>query len=1215
MPVAGSHTLSTLHRATVTLLLLMAAASPSQPASPQAQPRGKDNAPMVRVPAGPFVMGADQGGDPDERPQHALTLPAYWIDEHEVTNEQYKRFCDATKHKPPVQWRNGSYARGQELWPVANVTWEDAAAYAQWAGKRLPTEAEWEKAARGGDGRIFPWGNEADANRAALDDEANLGPVGRYPTGASPCGCLDMAGNVWEWTADWYNAYPGSEKLPVERVGPVTYSPLSIHYGRKYKVIRGGGAIAYYSIPDTGRSADRARALPFSAYDGLGFRCVLDEGTARPFDTDISAAYAPTPPHVQAVKPVLTSPVPLTVTETTGVDRDNENVTSGIPFPEGVLRSPANVRLMNEKGQEVRLQTRVTGTWRDGSIQWLLLDFPCTVAAHHARKFNLAWGAGVEMSPSDGASLKVVPALLYTTTVAVDGKALQGNRYSMPAVIAPNQNNNAAAQGDALKVTTATAGYPWRAVQEETRFWKDEAGHSLFRLRERTRQVTGSVASIHALTITQVSDKPLLNMTAWDIPLPAWGIPPQASGLQQGVFGGDTRNHPFTIKPGDRWELTQESELRYTISRNGQVVATGTRAPGWLTVVAGDKSHTVAVRDFWQQFPMALVVDDKGVTLRAWAGKEPFDFDRGMAKTIEVFSDPGKDAATGEDAARAFQQPLFAAAPPAWYCGSGALGELEPYDLDRFPEYEAPVEADADHWIRKRPYGLRNWGDAYMGGPYKGKNAFNNLEYDIPYDLIMQFARTGNRKYLDAAFAGARHQCDIDTNHITGQPWKHSPRHTETPAELGHVFLRGLIEYTHLTGDPRGLETAAHIGDFLCKAINDPHETGNERQIGWGLYALTGVYAATWDKKYLDACKTFVDWLIAGQAPTGKWAIRYDNRISFFNGLAMAGLRRYYEATGDESVPPALRKMIDRTLGFYPEYAGRTLDGLAWAYDRTGDRRYLTLLARTWETSKEYCTMRGWDPSSTLFATRYLPFLARHGLAPAPARPLKLTPAQLATDNGLYHTRIEAPHATLYLRDDSGASFDLVVFRQAGIAPGNVTVTESNAARGKPLGAAHFAATAESTVRQAIAIPRGKGARVLKVELATADTKAWDIVTTRPLPRVIAAPHFDGVERLVPRLYFRVDGARLEAQFEAQNEGFHGAVLYDPQGRAVAAATKFIDLDDTKTYHYTLSATIPAAQRSQVWSMDIQDGRLLALTGARPVFATSRAAYFDAPAR
>lgn len=1170
--------------AAVTLCLLMTTVC-AQPLSAQAQPRGHDQAPMVLVPAGPFTMGTNAGGDPDERPQHRVTLPAYWIDQHEVTNEQYRRFCTATRHKPPVHWVGGKYKAGLERWPVVNVTWQDAAAYARWAGKRLPNEAEWEKAARGTDGRIYPWGNESDAARAALDDEAELGPVGRFPSGASPYGCLDMAGNAWEWTADWYNGYPGSAKVPVEKVGPITYSPLSIHYGKKYKVIRGGGAIAYYGIPDPGRCADRARSLPFACYDGLGFRCVMDEGEPQPFDTDISAAYAPAPPHVKALQPVLKSPVPLTVTETLGVARDGEVVTSGVPFPQGALHSPDNVRLLDEQGHEVPLQTRVTGTWRDGSIQWLLLDFPCSVEANKTRQFSLQWGGGVEMAAGDGASVRLSPVLLDGTRVAVEGKVLQGDRGPAPR-------------------TDSYDGRPWRVMQEHTRFWMDDGGQRLFSGRERIRRVTNSDASVHTLTITQVAGTPLLNLTAWDIPL---GEPGDA--VRSFVFGGDLHNHRFEVRPGDRWELLQENELRYTVTHNGQAVASGTRAPGWLTVFTDGKSYTAAARDFWQQFPMALVVDGKGITLRAWAGKEPFDFDRGMAKTVEVFYSAGNTRDTGEDAARAFQHPLFAAAPPQWYCGTGALGELEPYDLDRFSGYEAPVEADADHWIRNRPYGLRNWGDAYMGGPYKGKNAFNNLEYDIPYDLIMQFARTGNRKYLEAAITGARHQCDIDTNHITGQPWKHSPRHTETPAELGHVFLRGLIEYTHLTGDPRGLETAAQIGDWLCPTINKPSETGNERQIGWGLYALTAVYAATWDTKYLDACKTFVDRLIAGQAPTGKWSIRWDNRISFFNGLAMAGLRRYYEATGDETVPPAILKMIDRTLGFYPEYAGRTLDGLTWAYDRTGDKRYLTLLACTWETSKEYCTMRGWDPSATLFAVRYLPFLARHGLAPEPGRPITLTPAQLATDNGLYHTRLEMPTATLCIRDDTGQPFDLVLFRQAGIAPGKVIVSVG----GKRLAAAKFPATAEATVRQVVTIPAGKGKRVLKVELSAQSTKAWDVVTTRALPRVLMAPDYAGVDRLVPRLYFRVDGPSLQAKFEAKNEGFHGAVLYDPAGRAVTAATRFIDLDDTRAYSYALSAPVRAAARGQVWSMDIQDGRLLSLAGARPIFATSHAAFFTPP--
>ena len=225
----------------------------------------KDGAEMVYVPAGEFVMGSKDGvGADDEHPQHTVDLDAYWIYKNDVTVAQYRKFCDATGRQMPQApawvWKDD--------YPIVNVSWEDARAYCEWAGAALPTEAQWEKAARGTDGRAYPWGNDWDKTKANSDESRLNAPtgVGTYPGGASPYGCLDMAGNVWQWCADWYDPKCYSNSVTRNPAGPT---------GGSRRVLRGG---AWNFVPDFCRSALRNSDNPTYWLDTYGFRCVVGAG-------------------------------------------------------------------------------------------------------------------------------------------------------------------------------------------------------------------------------------------------------------------------------------------------------------------------------------------------------------------------------------------------------------------------------------------------------------------------------------------------------------------------------------------------------------------------------------------------------------------------------------------------------------------------------------------------------------------------------------------------------------------------------------------------------------------------------------------------------------------------------------------------------------------------------------------------------------------------
>ena len=238
---------------------------------------------MLWIPAGPFLMGSNpdqvqQAADwcncdkrryEDEQYLHKVQLDGYYIDQYEVTNRQYQAFVDATgyvtdaEHKSEAKTWRTEYTQGKANFPVVWMSWNDARAYCKWAGKRLPTEAEWEKAARGGDARIWPWGSEWNQNRlnSLVGGRKTTTAVGSFPEGASPYGAMDMAGNVWEWVNDWYQANYYQTGNDTNPVGPESGED---------RVLRGGG---YNNGLQDVRTANRHKGGQTGYAPDHGFRC------------------------------------------------------------------------------------------------------------------------------------------------------------------------------------------------------------------------------------------------------------------------------------------------------------------------------------------------------------------------------------------------------------------------------------------------------------------------------------------------------------------------------------------------------------------------------------------------------------------------------------------------------------------------------------------------------------------------------------------------------------------------------------------------------------------------------------------------------------------------------------------------------------------------------------------------------------------------------
>jgi formylglycine-generating enzyme required for sulfatase activity len=217
---------------------------------------------LLYVPGGELRMGSEEE-DEDARPVHLVRVSPFWLAKYEVTRAQYEQFMKATGHPKPAQWTNKLLAASPSQ-PVVGVSWDDAVAFCRWAGGRLPTEAEWEFAARGTTSRRYPWGDEdPDTTRAAFHLDVGFGstrPVGGAKQGASPFGLLDMAGNAFEWCSDWYGSRYYAESPRQDPKGPPS---------GEQRVIRGG---AWISLPDACRAAARGKYPPASRSTLVGFR-------------------------------------------------------------------------------------------------------------------------------------------------------------------------------------------------------------------------------------------------------------------------------------------------------------------------------------------------------------------------------------------------------------------------------------------------------------------------------------------------------------------------------------------------------------------------------------------------------------------------------------------------------------------------------------------------------------------------------------------------------------------------------------------------------------------------------------------------------------------------------------------------------------------------------------------------------------------------------
>ena len=1073
-----------MRRCTLTVAVFLSAcpgiaSRSARGADPAPTMTARDGSTMVLVPAGAFVMGSGLGRE-DETPPHRVELPAFYIDKMEVTVGQYARFLAATGAKPPVGWSGPTPPAGREQLPIANITWFDAMRYAIWAGKRLPTEAEWEKAARGTDGRLYPWGDVDDPDRRRLDVETSagdgLGPVGQLPSGASPYGCLDMSGNAWEWTADWYRPYPHS-------------SANLVHFGEQYKVIRGGGGIYFYGAANTGRCTQRARLVPYGAYDALGFRCVADVDPAKaPYDpqkllkeAEAKLESRPRQPSRLAQEDEFdryrqAGRVPVQIA---GAPERRAAVRAGFPFPRGLLKDEGVIRMVDDRGRPVPVSAAPLSRWDDDSLRWVLLNF----GAEGRRSYEVVFSGQKQAPDPSPAAVRI--------TEAADGITVDTQRiravFAREGLLREYRAGGRVLLGPmtlTAEIETGEGRLDLKALPaQEVQIEENSPLQAALRLSGSLGDAQGRPSVFrYDLRVLAAADTARLNLllTVWhhaarteplEEPAPVirvhrleagFGRPAAATG-----YGAGTDTGVVALPTAGPWTLDQPDDLHYVLRQPEGFQREGTRAAGWLAARDGDAWLVAGVRHFWQNCPKSLSAGDDAIRIGLWTGPAAFEWEAGLAKTHELVLDVVAAEGSAQPPPAVDLDPPRLTMPPAWACGTEAAGAVLARSremLATFPYWECWRESDLRSWMAAMPAGMRDFGDGYMGGPHKGKNAYQNLEYDIPYNFLIEFLRTGQPWYLQAAEPMARHQVDVDTDNFSGRPWKHSPQHTTNEAEFGHVFCRGVMLHYLLTGERRSLEVARRTGDYIAQRLERHEGVGNERQIGWSLYHMTGLYEVTREPRYLRAAETLCRRLIEGQSPTGKFDIRWDNRIAFFNGIAMNGMLTVQEHNRDSALTDGVLRVARRTLGFYPEYACRTLNAFCWALEVTGDPCYLDAMERVWNSSLEFLWDRSVAPEMT-HMWRFPRFAARYGLfAMFPGERDRLPDP--ATWRGM---RLKSPVVDVYVKAASADAARVLVLRE-GLTSGSVQMLDE---AGRPVSGHALDRAAEYFQGVVLEVPAG----------------------------------------------------------------------------------------------------------------------------------------------
>lgn len=723
--------------------------------------------------------------------------------------------------------------------------------------------------------------------------------------------------------------------------------------------------------------------------------------TARTFDV----AGPPLPPGKARI----------TVAEPLGQPRRNELVQGGLPFAPGVYREGQPLAVVDERGAAVPTQLRPLCRYDDGSVRWALLQFPVTLSARQSRQFTLRPGAAApppraltarqdaERIVIDTGRLRLeIPRVggLLLGRVALDGKPLLPAGGEPTVSVTDLDGTVHTSAGQAADVFALEQAGPLVATVHIGGWLRGAPDKQWYRWESRLTTWAGATAVLGDHTLAVLGgppDHPLRRISL--VLQPALGKGLTAALAQEtGVYEAAVRDQPLRLFQRApkllnpvQWQAKQEPrqvrEWQWRLTQRDRELASGRRVPGWLTVRGALAGCGVAVRDFAPQANKALQAGPEGVGVDLWADDEEgecVNLTLGRGKSHEVryeFFTPA-EAARARASLAGFDRAPIPTVDPPYLCSTGVLWGISPTVTSPFPKFEQDMETCFEASVRHREETAEEWGFLHLGdqvwpGGYGAHGImYAAQEYDPGHAAFIAYARTGDRKYYDVGCQWARHYMDIEIDPRDGNERFHgysdnANTHDDhnTGLEPGHVICGQMCDYYFFTGNGRVYETLGKLRDRVLPLANNPRGVFRncERALGWPLLSLMAMYEATGDARCLQAGRKIVDYLKlyaadpAAEMRNGTWwrCWMMDGSKPFMIATLGDGLARYHMLTGDDSIIPTVRVLLDwmrencwdadtgsfvvefnpcggRTLGFWTNYDLTNAWPYAYGYLLTG---------------------------------------------------------------------------------------------------------------------------------------------------------------------------------------------------------------------------------------------------------------------------------------